>query len=66
MSLFLSFILYFFFFFAFYDRIPQHVEFPRLGVQSDLQLLACATATALWDPNCVCGLISQLTATRDP
>ena len=28
---------------------PQHMEVPRLGVQSELQLPACATAAALWD-----------------
>ena len=29
----------------------QHMEGPRLGVQSELQLPACATATATPDPN---------------
>ena len=31
----------------------QHVEVPRLGVESELQLLAIATATAtaMWDPS---------------
>ena len=32
------------------------MEFPRLGVQSELQLLAYATATATQDPSCVCDL----------
>ena len=27
-----------------------HLEFPRLGAQSELQLLAYATATAAWEP----------------
>ena len=29
---------------------------PRLGVESELQLLAYATATATWDPRHVCDL----------
>ena len=29
----------------------QHVEVPRLGVQSELQLPAYTTATATWDPS---------------
>ena len=33
---------------------PQHMEVPRLGVESELQLLAAATAT--WDPSCYCDL----------
>ena len=43
----------------------QHMEVPRLGVQSDLQLLvyttatATATATAPQDPSCVCDLHSS-------
>ena len=32
------------------------VEVPRLGVESELQLPAYATAAATWDPNCVCDL----------
>ena len=30
---------------------PQHMEVPRLGVESELQLLAYTTATATWDPS---------------
>ena len=30
---------------------PQHMEVPRLGVESELQLLAYATATATPDPS---------------
>ena len=33
-----------------------HMEVPRLGVQSELQLLAYATATATWDLSCICDL----------
>ena len=29
---------------------PWHMEIPRLGVESELQLLAYATATAMPDP----------------
>ena len=29
----------------------RHMEFPRLGVKSELQLLAYATATAMSDPH---------------
>ena len=32
------------------------MEVPRLGVESELQLPAYATATATWDPSCVCSL----------
>ena len=30
---------------------PQHMEVPRLGVESELQLLAYTTATATQDPS---------------
>ena len=36
----------FFFFFFFLGPYPRHMEVPRLGVQSELQLPAYATATA--------------------
>ena len=32
------------------------MEIPRLGVESELQLLAYTTATAAPDPSCVCNL----------
>ena len=32
------------------------MEVPRLGVQSELQLLAYMTATATWDPSHICDL----------
>uniref|UniRef100_A0A4X1VDC6 Uncharacterized protein n=1 Tax=Sus scrofa TaxID=9823 RepID=A0A4X1VDC6_PIG len=47
---------FFFFFFCFLGPHPQHMEVPRLGVQSERQLLATATATAMWDPSRVCEL----------
>ena len=34
----------------------QHIKVPRLGVESELWLLAYATATATRDPSCVCDL----------
>ena len=35
---------------------PGHMEVPRLGVESELQLLGCTTATATQDPGLVCDL----------
>ena len=35
---------------------PQHTDVPRLGVQSQLQLLAYTTATAMLDLRQVCDL----------
>ena len=34
----------------------QHMEIPKLGVKSELQLPAYTTATATWDPSCICDL----------
>ena len=48
--------LFFFWSFVFFKPPPQHMEFPRLGVELELQLPACATATATWDPSHVCYL----------
>ena len=36
------------------------MEIPRLGVESDLQLLAYATATAMWVPSHICDLHHSL------
>ena len=33
-----------------------HMEIPRLGFESELQSWAYATATAMWDPSCICDL----------
>ena len=44
----------------------QHMEIPRLGVESELQPLAYTTATATWDLRHVCDLTPQLTAMLDP
>ena len=43
-----------------------HMEAPRLGVKSELQLLAYTTATAMQDPSRHLRPTSQLTATPDP
>ena len=32
------------------------MEVPRLGVESELQLLAYTTATATWDPSGICDI----------
>ena len=32
------------------------MKVPRLGVESELQLLACTTATETWDPSHACNL----------
>ena len=45
-----------FIFFFFLGPYPQHVEVPRLRVESKLQLPAYATATATWDTSHVCNL----------
>ena len=49
-----------FFFFSFLGPHPWHTEVPRLGVESELQLLAHGTATARAtatpDPSHVCNL----------
>ena len=43
-------------YFCFLGLHMLHVEVPRLGVKSELRLLAYATATATWNPNQVCNL----------
>ena len=60
-------MFYFLFYFCFLGPQVQHMEVPRLGVKSELKLLAYTTATAtatrdlghIW-------LTPQLTATLDP
>ena len=32
------------------------MEVPRLGVELELHLLAYTTATAMWNPTCICDL----------
>ena len=49
---------FFFFFFFFFFSGPhlQYMEIPKLGLKSELQLLAYATATVTWDLSRVCDL----------
>ena len=51
-----SFFFFFFFFLAvvFSGPHPWHMEVSGLGVESELQLPACATAKR--DPSCICDL----------
>ena len=46
---------FFFFFFALRPHL-RHMEVPMLGVQSELQLPACATGIVMPDPSCICDL----------
>ena len=46
----------FFFFLVFLGPYPWHLEVPRLGVLSELQLPAYTTATATQDPSRICNL----------
>ena len=39
---------------CFLGPYPWHMEVPRLGVESELQLPTYTTATAMQDLNCVC------------
>ena len=48
--------LFFFFFFVFLGPCLQHMEVPKLGDKSELQLPAYTTATAAPDPSCICDL----------
>lgn len=54
--LFLHLISFVFVSFCFLGPHLQHMEVPWLGVESELQLQAYATATAMQDPSCVCDL----------
>ena len=47
---------FFFFFFFFLGPLLWYMEGSRLGDEPELQLLASATATAMWDPSCICDL----------
>ena len=44
------------FFFVVPGPHPWHMEVPRLGMESELQMLAYTTATTMPDPNRVCSL----------
>ena len=47
--------LYYFFFFFLGPHL-QHMEIPKLGVESELQVLAYTTVTAMWDLRSICSL----------
>ena len=47
------------FFFFLGSHLP-HMEVPRLGVESELQLLTYATAEAMLDPSLICNLHCRL------
>ena len=47
---------YLFIYFCFLGLHPRHVEVPRLGFESELQLPTYTTTTAMQDPGCICGL----------
>ena len=51
-----GFVLFLFLFFCFLGLHPWHMELPRLGVESELQLPAYTAATANWYPSRVCDL----------
>ena len=64
----------FYLFFCFLGSHLQHMEVPRLGVESELQLLVYSTATVMPDPRQVCDLhhssqqhwiLNPLNETRD-
>ena len=46
-------------FFLFLGLHPRHMEVPRLGVESELQMLAYTIATPTWDLSHVCNLYSS-------
>ena len=56
----------FFGFFAFLGPHPRHMEFPRLGVELQLQLPAYTTATATAGSETHLQHTPQLTAMLDP
>ena len=48
--------IYVFIYFCVLELHPGHMEVPRLGVELELQLLACTTAAGTLDPSWVCDL----------
>ena len=49
-----------FFFFSYVGLHLLHMEVPRLGVKSEVQLQAYTTATAMGDPSRICNLCCTL------
>ena len=69
--LFLSFL---FLVFVFLELYLSRMEIPWLGIESEVQLLAYTTATAMWDPSHVyhlhhstqqCWILNPLSKARD-
>ena len=56
----------FFFFLPFLGLHLHHMEVPRLGFESELQLPAYATATATRDPSHICDLCHSLQQHQNP
>ena len=52
----MSLLFFIFNFFCFLESRLQHIEVPRLGVESELQLPTYATAAAMSDPSHFCDL----------
>ena len=55
-----QFFFFSFLFFVFLGSHLQHMEVPRLGTESELQLLAYTTNTAIPDPSHICNLLHSL------
>ena len=64
--LFIYLFIYLFIFLAFLGPLPWHMEDPRLGVKSELQLLAYTRATVTWELSTSAISIPQLTEMPDP
>ena len=54
------------FFFLLLRLHPQHMEVPRLGIESELQLPAYITAMATSDLRCICNLHPSSQQHHDP
>ena len=50
----LLYFILFYFILCFIGPFLWYMEVPKLGVESELQLLAYTTATATWDPSSIC------------
>ena len=55
-----------FIYFVFLGPHSWHMEIPRLGVKSELQLPAYTAATETWDPSRICNLHHSSWQTPDP
>ena len=64
----------FYFIFVFLGPHQRHMEVPKLRGESELQLLAYTTATAMWDPSHICNphhsswqcrILNSLSGARD-